>query len=173
MPLAKNVLYAGTPIKEDGFNRSAEIHYAFKAVDVSGTTIQVEKYGNSTVAKVGMFLMEAPATIAGTKTAVTISTIDTSNEMYDEIVLSGTIAGLTNGGTVVEANQNGAGAVVKVVPNSLQAADVYIDPDGYDFSYTAGYFSKGEVYERRIPPICDAVKDELRKTTFFRYSQSR
>lgn len=173
LPMDKQVLHAGTPILVDEITRLATVHYAFEVMDVAGAVIKVKKNGGSTVAKVGMFVMEAPATVATTGTAATIDEIDSTNADYDTLTLSAAITGLATGEMIVEANQTGAGAVVKVIPNAIQVADLYMKEGSYDWSFAAGYHTKGIVYERRIAPIIPCIKDELRKVCFFRFSQSK
>ncbi len=175
LPEVGNVLPAGTPILcDEGDARSVKVHYAFKVKTVTGSTIQVEKGGEGSRVKVGMFLMEAPATATTTGTAQTVSSVDTSNEDYDEIVLDTALSGLAIGDVLIEATADGAGTTIKVVPNALSVGDVYIDPNGYDFGISGAYFGTGVVYERRIAPIAPAIKTALLENgCFFRFSQSK
>ena len=175
LPPVGNVLPAGTPILvDDSDNKITTVHYAFVAMDVDTVTVQLKKGGEGTRVKEGMFLMEAPATYAGTGTADTVLAVDSSNEMYDEITLSAAITGLVNGETLVEANQTGAGAVIKVLPSALSVADVYVDAMAFDFGITGTFLSHGEVLQRRIPPIAPAVKTYLRENeVYLRFSNSK
>lgn len=176
LPPVGNVLPAGTPIlcNEDSSSRKATVHYAFEVTNVDTVTIQVKKGGEGTRAKVGMFLMEAPATYGATGTAATVVSVDTSNETYDEIVLNAALVGLVAGETIVEANQDGAGASIKVLPNALSIADVYVDAYAFDFGISGTFMSPGMVLQRRIPPICPAVKTYLRENgVFLRFSNSK
>jgi hypothetical protein len=174
LPAVGNALHAGTPVLCNELTRLATVHYAFQVTDVNvdTVTIQVKKNSGSTLVKNGMFFMVAPATVATTGQGYTVSALDSTNAAYDQFVLAGDLS-LTAGDTLVECVAEAADTTVKVVPNAIAAADIYIGADVYDASVAGGYHSKGIVYERRISPICEAVKVELRKDTFFRYSQSK
>lgn len=176
LPPVGNVLPAGTPILcDDTDNKTATVHYAFEVTDVNvdGVTIQVKKGGEGTRVKNGMFLMKAPATVATTGQGYTVSALDTSNDAYDQFVLSGDLS-LVVGDILVECVAEAADTTIKVLPNALSVADVYVDAYAFDFGISGTFFSPGEVLQRRIPPICPAIKTYLRENeVYFRFSNSK
>jgi len=176
LPPVGSVLSAGTPIfcNEGDDSRMATVHYAFKVMNVADAVIQVEKGGEGTRVKAGMFLMEAPATYTDTGVSKTVLSVDTSNETYDEITLDAAITGLAMGDIAVEADAASDTASVKVIPNALSVGDVYVDPKGYDFSIGGAYLGTGVVYQRRIAPLADSIKMALKDNEcYFRFSQSK
>ncbi len=174
LPASGNVLPAGTPILVYEITRLSTVHYAFEVVeDVDATHIKVKKGIEGVRAKVGMVLMKAPATVATTGQGYTITEIDSSNDSYDVLTMSGDLSE-AEGDILVEAIAEAEDTTVKVIPNALSVADIYIDPTAYDFSVAAGFGSKGMVYGRRISPICPAVKTALRDNEcYFRFSTSK
>ena len=174
LPTAGNSLLAGTPVLSDSYNHTATVHYAFEVVNVAGAVLQLKKRQGSTTAKVGMFLMESTADLATTGTAATILSIDTSNEAYDIVTLSAALTGLAVGDTVYEANQDGAGAVVKVIPNAITAYETLVNSNTVHATVAIGFNGDGEIFERRISPITPAIRVALKANDcFFRYTQSR
>jgi hypothetical protein len=175
LPLSGNVLPAATPILcDEGDNRDAEVHYAFEVLeDVDATHIKVKKYGGSTVAKVGMFLMKAPAAVATTGQGYEITAIDSTDTAFDILTMSGDL-GEAAGDTLIEAVAEAADTTIKILPNALSFSDVYVEPNGYDFGITGVFMSFGSVLTRRIAPIAPAIRTYLLENgCFFRYSNSK
>lgn len=174
MPSMGNVLPAGTPIKVDELARTATVHYAFEVTAVSGANITIKKSLEGTRAKVGMNIMEIPSAVGGTGTAQTITAIDSSSETEDILTVGTALSGLAVGDVLVEATAQGAGASIKVLPNALTVADIYVHPDAYDFGCSAAFGSKGMVYARRIPPIKDIIRKYMMENEcYFRFSNSK
>lgn len=166
-----SVVSGGTPILYDEATRTAKVHVAVKVYEtaaIGDTAIKVEKLlGNSTLTA-GQYVMVAPSTVSGTGTGLTIVSVDRSHEGYDVLTVAALEAAITAGTILVEADKAGAGAVIAVVPNALSYYDIYVDSDSTQFTVTA--VVEGTVYERRIPPVADAVKSLFNEITF---SQSR
>lgn len=174
VPSVGNVLPAGTPIKVDEITRMATVHYAFEVTAVSGATVTVKKSLEGTRAKVGMHLMEMPSAIDGTGTAQTITAIDSSSETEDVLTFGTALTGIAVGDTLVEASAQGSSATIKVLPNALTVADMYVSADAYDFGCSAAFGSKGMVYARRIPPIATIIRKYMMENgCYFRFSNSK
>lgn len=168
-----SVVQTGTPILVDEATRTAQVHIAVKVYEtaaIDATTVKVAKTKAGSVLSAGQFLMAAPASATATGTGLEITAVDTSNSAYDELTLSAALtAALSKDAILVEADKAGAGAKMKVVPNALTRFDIYVDPNSKQF--TCGAVVEATIYERRIPPVAQAVKDLFQKEITF--SQSK
>lgn len=168
-----SVVQTGTPILVDEATRTAQVHIAvtvYETAAIDATKVKVVKLKAGSVLSAGQFLMAAPTTTTGTGTGLSITAVDSSNAAYDELTLSAALtAALTKDDVLVEADKAGTGAKMKVVPNALTRYDIYVDPASTQF--TCGAVVEATIYERRIPPVIQAVKDLFKNEITF--SQSR
>lgn len=183
LPNYPNVLPAGTPVYCDEEARTITPHYAFamyeavtaeagsKATDT--VNIKVAKDGQGSRVKVGMALMEAPATITTTGKAFAVSAVDTSNANYDVVTIVAGTSAISFGAdaVLVEAAEAGTGKKVKVVPNALLDRDIVKDANAKLVNATGIWSNDRPVLENRIPPIAKAVKAALLENgCYFRFS---
>lgn len=168
-----SVVQTGTPIQVDEATRQAKVHVAVKVYEAASsgaTSVKVAKLKGGSVLSAGQNVVVAPATIAGTGTGYAIASVDSTNAAYDVLTLGAALgANLAEGAILVEASAAGAGATIKVIPNALTRFDIYVDPTSTQF--TCGAVVEATVYDRRIPPVAQVVKDLFQKEITF--SQSK
>lgn len=168
-----SVVQTGTPIQVDEATRQAKVHVAVKVYEAASsgaTSVKVSKLKGGSVLSVGQNVMVAPSTIAGTGTGYEITAIDSTNASYDVLTIGAALgANVAEGAILVEASASGAGASIKVVPNALTRFDIYVDPTSAQF--TCGAVVEATIYDRRIPPVAQVVKDLFQKEITF--SQSK
>ena len=163
------VLQAGTPIKVNETTRVCTPHLSFSVYETAAlgaTALKVNKNLGASVAYVGMFIMAAPATLAGTGTGIQVTAIDRSNAEYDVFTVAALAAAVTAGAVYVECDKASTGAVIKNVPSALTVADTAKLASTDKFSCTPAV--GGQIYERRIPPCIDAFKAVVPNVIFLK-----
>lgn len=116
----------------------------------------------NTVAKVGMIVGKAPTTATGTTTGFTINSIDSSNDEYDVLTLSGDAGKLELTDILVEVTATGASAKIKVIPNAILPYDVDTLPGATLYPFNGAWMVTSEILERRIPPVASAIKKAMK-----------
>ena len=162
-----SVVQEGTPCYFDEIARTVALHISFEVYEtaaLNATSIKVKKNLNNSVARSGMYVMVAPATVAGTGTGITVSAVDTSNAAYDVFTVGALAAEITAGTILVEADKSGSGAVTLVQPNGLIVDDIYKDANAPYFSANVAF--AGVIKSRIISPISAAIKASLPKIQF-------
>lgn len=166
MPTVGNKLPAGTMIKCDSSKQDGgDIHYSFRMYEKStsgATTVKVEKIMGNTVAKVGMIVGKAPTTATGNTTGYTIDAIDSSNDKYDILTLSGEAGNLELTDILVEVTETGDSAKYKVIPNAILPYDVDTIPGATLYPFNGAWMVTSEILERRIPPVASAIKKAMK-----------
>jgi hypothetical protein len=168
---AGNVIPAGTPFALSDEEKVAIPHYAFlvhSPVGASETTVQVFKSGigmcnkQGSRAKVGMNLIFLPktATIESVAMGVKVVSVDASNENFDILTLSAAVGALEQGDILIEADKEGDGAVIKVLPTATSYADIPVYGDTLTQLVDMVVWCD-VIYTRRIPPIHPAVREYM------------
>ena len=99
-----------------------------------------------------------------------MSAVDGSHEDYDILTVNA-VTGVSETTILAMAQTDGK---PYCVPNALLAYDKCLDANAYEAYGEAAFFCARPVYERRMPPINDAVKKALVNAgCFFRFSQSK
>lgn len=173
MPVIGNALPSCTPVSVNEETKVMSVHYEFEvyeAVAAAGKSIKVKKMLNNTLAKVDMCLGVAPSDISTTVASAKITAIDTTNEAYDVLTISKALGALAVGDILVEVDKETAGAdtdaAIKVKPDSLTLRDYELMPYGKNVDIHADSFwalYDGEIYAKRVSPICPAVRKHLRE----------
>lgn len=174
LPKAGSVLPAGTPVCVDELKRTIKPLQTFAVKEVSGTTIKIVKavggVSTGTRIKSGDTLVILGNDLTAAGTAIKVSAVDSSNEEYDVLTVDAA-TGVSETTILAMAQSDGK---PYCVPNALLAYDKCLDENAYEAYGEAAFFSARPVYERRMPPINDAVKKALAAAgCFFRFSQSR
>ena len=125
------VLHEGSPVYYNAQTHAGKILKCFKvtAVSTSGsnTIITLANSFTTPSLNVGMNLMVAPSTLAGTGKAVTITAVDSSVANYYTItVATANIDAVTVGSYMVEAAASGSGVAMYCQPNTLLVNDLVI-----------------------------------------------
>ena len=166
------ILPAGTPIYVDEEARTFDVHYAF-ALYESATTknIKIAKGLEGSRIQAGMKLIVAQADVeTAAETSYTVSSVDTSNEAYDLVVLNAALT--ADAGSVLW--EAGNDKKIKVKPNALTDRDKVRYAETFMVDGAAVFGCDGAVLERRIPPVSDAVKKYMREhDCFFRWSNHK
>lgn len=177
LPDKGNVLPIATPVYADEETRVIRPTYTFalaEAAEETAVEYKIKKGPEGSRIKVGTILMVAPASVSDKGTGVKVSAVDTTNAAYDVITVSATLGVKEVGAVLIEADQEGAEATVKVVPNALLDRDVRKLPDATQVNATAVFFSDMPVLERRIPPIPDCLKKALLESgCYLRFSKRK
>lgn len=174
LPKAGHVLPAGTPVCVDEQKRTIKPLQTFAVKEVSGTTIKVIKavggVSTGTRIKAGDTLVILGNDLTAAGTAIKVSAVDSSNEEYDVLTVDAA-TGVSETTILAMAQSDGK---PYCAPNALLAYDKCLDENAYEAYGEAAFFSARPVYERRMPPINDAVKKALADAgCFFRFSQSK
>lgn len=177
LPDKGNVLPVATPVLADEETRKIYPTYTFALAEAAGASAaeyKVKKGIEGTRVKVGMILMAAPENVSDKGTGVEVTAVDSANEAYDVITVSATLGVTEVGAVLIEADQTGADATVKVVPNALLDRDIRKLPDAKQVNATAVFFSDMPVLERRIPPVPACLKKALLENgCYLRFSKRK
>ena len=175
----KNVLLGGTilnPNKGFGHLWAAQlvqytpaegclIFRSFEAVSASGTTLVIKGDGFSDVPEVGMLIMKAPSTAAGTGQSAKVTAVEYNAEDAQFNVTLSTALTVSAGDVLVEASGTSASASATVLvpnPNTFVEADADLMPtEGYGLDGTANY-SISTVHDKeawivKMQPLPDYV----------------
>lgn len=174
LPKAGSVLPAGTPVWVDEEERMIKPLQTFAVKEVSGTTIKVIKtvggVSTGTRIKAGDTLVILGANLAVAGTPIKVTAVNQTNEEYDTLTVNAA-TGVSETTPLAMATPDGK---PYCVPNALLAYDKCLDENAYEAYGEAAFFCTRPVYERRMPPINDAVKKALADAgCFFRFSQSK
>jgi len=161
--LKGELLHAASPVDYDEKTHIAKILKCFKvtavSVDGSNTIIKMANTFMSPTLNVGMNVMVAHSTLAGTGKGVLISAIDTSVDgSYTITVLTASINSVTVGSFIVEASAAGAGVTMYCKPNTLLANDLII---GEQSSVSIIRKEPASLYRNSMPDAPDIVIDNI------------
>lgn len=174
LPEAGSVLPAGTPVFVDELKRTIKPLQTFAVKEVSGNTIKIVKsvggVSTGTRVKAGDNLVILGNDLGTAGTAIAVSAVDGSHEDYDILTVNA-VTGVSETTILAMAQTDGK---PYCVPNALLAYDKCLAANAYEAYGEAAFFCARPVYERRMPPINDAVKKALVNAgCFFRFSQSK
>ena len=174
LPKPGSVLPAGTPVCVDELKRTIKPLQTFSVKEASGTTIKIVKavggVSTGTRVKAGDTLVILGDDLAVAGTPIKVTAVDSSNEEYDTLTVDAA-TGVSENTPLAMAQSDGK---PYCVPNALLAYDKCLDEYDYEANGAAAFFSARPVYERRMPPINDAVKKALASAgCFFRFSNSK
>ena len=163
--MSSTYIYAGgTPVKATT-NGVYEMLNFYKVTEAtSGTTVKVHKAIGLGKAIQGRFLMVAPTELDGTGKAVTITSIDSSNRLFDILTLSADLGSLSIGDLLCDASANGVDVPAYTIPNSLSRRDVVV-VDG-DFAGTVAGVYDARIFGNHAPYMSDAVKKAVPQIHF-------
>jgi len=174
LPRAGSVLPAGTPVYADEIKRTIKPLQTFAVKEVADTSIKIVKsvggVSTGTRIKVGDILTILGEDLSAAGTPIKVSAVDESSDEYDVITVDAA-TGVSEKTPLVIATEDGK---PYCIPNGILAYDKCLDANAYEAYGEVAFFSTRPVYERRMPPINNAVKKALANAgCFFRFSQSK
>lgn len=147
-----------------------------EALTAESTTVKIKRGDFRHKLEAGLKLIPAPDALTDTATgitvgAVTVTTDSTLGDLYTFSITAEDFGELPAGSLFVEADKDGAGAVMLVSnPNSIFVTDIYIDAtpatgstDYEGARYPAALYNVATIYGVNATKMPDCVKENLRK----------
>lgn len=174
LPKAGSVLPAGTPVFADEIKRTIKPLQTFSVKEVSGTSVKIVKsvggVSTGTRIKVGDTLVVLGDDLSAAGTPIKVTAVDGSNEEYDVLTVNAA-TGVSERTPLAMGTEDGK---PYCIPNGILAYDKCLDENAYEAYGEVAFFCARPVYERRMPPVNDAVKKALSDAgCFFRFSKSK
>ena len=157
------VIPAGTPVYLNKAGGTLTPIYFYELAEtLLATDTEAVLYGNYPLSAAGGNLIAVPTAIGGTGTGVAYSAaVDNGDGTHTITILANALGTAAAGTIYAEADQAGAGAVVKetAVPDGLLLHDI-VKEEGDTFA-TGAIVDKGRIFYDRIVAIPDAYKKHL------------
>ena len=157
------VIPAGTPVYLNKAGGTLTPIYFYELAEtLEATDTEAVLYGNYPLSAAGGNLIAVPTAIGGTGTGVAYSAaVDNGDGTHTITILANALGTAAAGTIYAEADQAGAGAVVKetAVPDGLLLHDI-VKEEGDTFA-TGAIVDKGRIFYDRIVAIPDAYKKHL------------
>ena len=160
----------GTPVQitggADSMALPLEVFILTKKLEAGDVVVELKYNKRLPYPKAGQFLMAAPKTLSTTGKGIEVEEveIDTVEGVVKLTIAAGALGALPVDALLVAADKAGSTSSIAVKPNALTHDDVTIRDGVYEM--TLAGVSSGIIYEDRITPVPECVKEALSMISF-------